>query len=100
MVIRASPLARRLNGRIFASGRQASLSAQIVSDTRLALIDKAIRPGDFFGTEKDIAAHYGVSRIVTRDALRSLEALGIVEIRMGTGGGAREIGRASCRERG
>src|SRR5215510_6762272 len=89
MVIKASPLARRLNGRIFASGRQASLSAQIVSDTRLALIDKAIRPGDFFGTEKDIAAHYGVSRIVARDALRSLEALGIVEIRMGKGGGAR-----------
>jgi GntR family transcriptional regulator, transcriptional repressor for pyruvate dehydrogenase complex len=30
-----------------------------------------------------------VSRIVARDALRSLEALGIVEIRMGKGGGAR-----------
>ena len=31
----------------------------------------------------------GVSRIVARDALRTLEALGIVEIRMGKGGGAR-----------
>jgi len=89
MVSPAALQARRNNGRIFASGRHASLSGQIVSDTRLALIDKLIKPGDFFGTEKDIAARYGVSRIVARDALRSLEALGIVEIRMGKGGGAR-----------
>src|SRR4029079_6154254 len=39
--------------------------------------------------EKDLAARHGVSRIVARDALRTLEALGIVEIRMGKGGGAR-----------
>src|SRR5262245_16168874 len=89
MITQPSAHARRVAGRIFVAGRQASLSGQIVSDTRAALIDKAIRPGDFFGTEKDIAAHYGVSRIVARDALRSLEALGIVEIRMGKGGGAR-----------
>jgi GntR family transcriptional regulator, transcriptional repressor for pyruvate dehydrogenase complex len=89
MVTQASPHARRLAGRIFLAGRQASLSAQIVADTRHALIDKLLKPGDFVGTEKDIAARYGVSRIVARDALRSLEALGIVEIRMGKGGGAR-----------
>src|SRR5262245_32799048 len=89
MVTQASPHARRLAGRIFLAGRQASLSAQIVADTRHALIDRKLEPGDFFGTEKDIAARYGVSRIVARDALRSLEALGIVEIRMGKGGGAR-----------
>src|SRR5262249_31638804 len=89
MVTQASPHARRLAGRIFLAGRQASLSAQIVADTRHALIDRKLKPGDFFGTEKDIAARSGVSRIVARDALRSLEALGIVEIRMGKGGGAR-----------
>jgi GntR family transcriptional repressor for pyruvate dehydrogenase complex len=89
MVTQASPHARRLAGRIFLAGRQASLSAQIVADTRHALIERKLKPGDFFGTEKDIAARYGVSRIVARDALRSLEALGIVEIRMGKGGGAR-----------
>jgi GntR family transcriptional repressor for pyruvate dehydrogenase complex len=89
MVTQASPHATRINGRIFLAGRQASLSAQIVADTRTALLDHSLRPGDFVGTEKDIAARYGVSRIVARDALRSLEALGIVEIRMGKGGGAR-----------
>src|SRR5215204_3384038 len=89
MVTQASPHARRLAGRIFLAGRQASLSAQIVADTRHALIDKQLKPGDFLGTEKDLAARYGVSRIVARDALRTLEALGIVEIKMGKGGGAR-----------
>ena len=89
MITQASPHARRIAGHIFVAGRQASLSAQVVSDTRKALLDKVLKPGDFVGTEKDIAARYGVSRIVARDALRSLEALGIVEIRMGKGGGAR-----------
>lgn len=70
-------------------GRSASLSSKIVSDVRDALFAKRLRPNDFLGTEKDLAGHYGVSRIVARDALRTLEALGIAEIRMGKGGGAR-----------
>jgi GntR family transcriptional repressor for pyruvate dehydrogenase complex len=56
---------------------------------RGALFAKKLKPGDFLGTEKDIAARFNASRIVARDALRTLEALGIVEIRMGKGGGAR-----------
>jgi GntR family transcriptional repressor for pyruvate dehydrogenase complex len=70
-------------------GRAASLSSQIVAQVRDDLYEKRLKPGDFVGTEKDIAARYGVSRIVARDALRTLSALGIVEIRMGKGGGAR-----------
>jgi GntR family transcriptional repressor for pyruvate dehydrogenase complex len=66
-----------------------TLSSQIIADVREALFAKRLKPGDFLGTEKDLAARFGVSRIVARDALRTLEALGIVEIRMGAGGGAR-----------
>ncbi|MDI3470050.1 MAG: hypothetical protein OJF62_002113 [Pseudolabrys sp.] len=75
--------------RVMFAGRSSSLSAQIVADVRDALFARKHRPGDFLGTEKDLASRYGVSRIVARDALRTLEALGIVEIRMGKGGGAR-----------
>ena len=71
------------------AGRSSSLSAQVVAQVREALFAKRLRPGDFLGTEKDLAARFGASRIVARDALRTLEALGIVEIRMGKGGGAR-----------
>jgi GntR family transcriptional repressor for pyruvate dehydrogenase complex len=79
----------RLTARIMFAGRSSSLSAQIVADVRDALFAKTLKPGDFLGTEKDLAARFGTSRIVARDALRTLEALGIVEIRMGKGGGAR-----------
>jgi GntR family transcriptional repressor for pyruvate dehydrogenase complex len=70
-------------------GRPATLSSQIVADVRDALFEKRLKPGDHLGGEKDIAAKFGVSRIVARDALRTLEALGIVEIKVGAGGGAR-----------
>ncbi len=79
----------QLTARIMFAGRSSSLSAQIVGHVRDALFAKELKPGDFLGTEKDLAARFGCSRIVARDALRTLEALGIVEIRMGKGGGAR-----------
>src|ERR1043166_9329408 len=80
----------RDNGLLGRAGRAGStLSSQIVADVREALFAKRLKPGDFLGTEKDLAARFGVSRMDARDALRTLEALGIVEIRMGAGGGAR-----------
>jgi GntR family transcriptional repressor for pyruvate dehydrogenase complex len=67
----------------------ATLSSRIVDEVTEALHDKRLAPGDFLGTEKDIAERAGVSRIVARDALRTLQALGVVEIKVGAGGGAR-----------
>jgi GntR family transcriptional repressor for pyruvate dehydrogenase complex len=69
--------------------RPATLSTRIVTEVREALFARALRPGDFLGTEKDLAQRFAVSRIVARDALRTLEAQGIVEIKVGSGGGAR-----------
>ena len=76
-----------LTARIMFAGRSSSLSAQIVADVRDALFAKRLKPGDFVGTEKDLAARFGVSRIVARDALRTLEALG----EMRDAGGARAL---------
>lgn len=67
----------------------ATLSSRIVDEVREALFDKRLNPGDFLGTEKDLAERAGASRIVARDALRTLQALGVVEIKVGAGGGAR-----------
>src|SRR6478735_4616761 len=82
-------IATKLPGRIFFPGGSGALSSQIVADVRDALFAKKLKPGDSIGTENEIAARYGVSRIVARDALRTLQALGIAEIKMGKGGGAR-----------
>src|SRR5438067_12777654 len=69
--------------------RGPTLLARIITQVREALFAREMRPGDFLGTEKDLAARFGVSRIVARDALRTLQALGIADIKMGKGGGAR-----------
>lgn len=67
----------------------ATLSSRIVDEVCAALFEKRLASGDFLGTEKDIAERAGVSRIVARDALRTLQALGVVDIKVGAGGGAR-----------
>jgi len=77
--------ARRLPG---ARGG-ATLASRIVADVRERLFERRLRAGDFLGTENELAARHGVSRIVARDALRTLEAMGVVEISRGAGGGAR-----------
>ena len=56
-----------LTARIMFAGRSSSLSAQIVSHVRDSLFAKQIKPGDFLGTEKDLAAQFGTSRIVGQD---------------------------------
>jgi GntR family transcriptional repressor for pyruvate dehydrogenase complex len=71
------------------AGKTATLASRIVASVRGGLFEKRHRPGDFLGTEKDLAARHGVSRMAARDALRTLEALGIVEIARGVNGGAR-----------
>jgi GntR family transcriptional repressor for pyruvate dehydrogenase complex len=81
--------AMKNGGRKVIPFRTATMSTQIVAQVRDALFAKELRPGDFLGTEKDLAERFGVSRIVARDALRTLEAQGIVDIKVGSGGGAR-----------
>jgi DNA-binding FadR family transcriptional regulator len=65
-----------------------SASANIIAQVRRALFDGQLNPGDFLGTEQELAEQFGVSRFPVRDALRTLEAQGIVAIRTGAGGGA------------
>src|SRR6476646_529866 len=89
MAAQSSPAAAAIQSRVFFPGRSASLSSQIIGDVRDALFAKKLLLDDTATTENEIAARYGVSRIVARDALRTLEALGIAEIKMGKGGGAR-----------
>src|SRR5215471_757664 len=82
-------LAPSLIEKRFIVGRATSLSSHIVAQVRDDLFEKRIKPGDFLGTEMELAERYDVSRMAARDALRTLAALGIVEIKMGKGGGAR-----------
>jgi GntR family transcriptional regulator, transcriptional repressor for pyruvate dehydrogenase complex len=60
---------------VFLQIREAILSGEIEAGTRLP-------------NERDLAERFGVGRPTVREALRSLEALGMVEIRPGRSGGA------------
>jgi GntR family transcriptional repressor for pyruvate dehydrogenase complex len=66
-----------------------TVSRQIMDRVRSALFDGRLRPGDYLGSEKEVAADFGVSRMAARDALRALSANGVVDIRVGAGGGIR-----------
>lgn len=67
--------------------RESSVSNKIVEDVCDALFDATLLPGDYLGSESDLVDHYGVSRGPVRDALRTLEAFGVVDIRVGAHGG-------------
>lgn len=60
----------------------------LVGQIRDGILDGAIRPGDFLGSERDISENFKVSRNTAREALRSLSAMGAVEIKVGVKGGA------------
>ncbi len=64
-----------------------TLSWNIVSQIRAAVFSEELKAGQFLGSEAALSAQFGVSRMAARDALRTLEGLGIVEIRMGAKGG-------------
>ena len=55
----------------------------------LATFYDGLQPGDWLGTEAELADRFGVSRITVRDAVRTLEAQGIVDVKVGARGGLR-----------
>jgi GntR family transcriptional regulator, transcriptional repressor for pyruvate dehydrogenase complex len=69
--------------------RPQSVSSRIVEQVRAALFRGELKPGDVLGSESDLARKFGVSRVPVRDAFKTLQALGIVEVKMGANGGAR-----------
>lgn len=59
------------------------------------LILKKLHPGDKLPSERELAETLGVSRSSIRDAIRSLELMGMVEPRQGAGTIVREISSES-----
>ncbi|WP_168371734.1 FadR/GntR family transcriptional regulator [Sphingomonas sp. Leaf357] len=76
---------------------EGTLSADIIAQIRDQLFAGELKPGDYLGSEASLAQAFAVSRMAMRDALRTLSATGVIEIRRGAGGGIRiavaELGR-------
>ena len=60
----------------------------IVGQIREAIASGGIAPGERLPSERDLGVAFGVSRTTLREALRALEAQGVIEIRTGSRGGA------------
>lgn len=48
-----------------------------------------LQPGEWLGTEAELAERFNVSRVTIRDAVSALEARGLIDVRVGARGGLR-----------
>ena len=68
--------------------RQSRASGEIVSQIERAIFAGELSAGDRLQSERELAEQFGVSRITVRDALRVLEARGLIRVKVGAMGGA------------
>jgi DNA-binding FadR family transcriptional regulator len=61
------------------------VAAQIVK----AFFADGLTPGEWLGTEANLAERFNVSRVTIRDAVSALAARGLIDVRVGAGGGLR-----------
>ncbi|HEY9281228.1 MAG TPA: GntR family transcriptional regulator [Eoetvoesiella sp.] len=76
---------------LLANQEQTKLSRvfeQICDQIRTRLKDGTLLPGDKLPSERELAAQFGASRTAVREAFRSLEIAGLLELRPGVKGGA------------
>src|SRR3954463_691757 len=73
---------------LFAPITVARASSAIADQIRAAIVGGKLTAGERLSPERELAEQFGVSRVTVRDALRSLEAMGLIEVRVGARGGA------------
>ncbi|MBI5578513.1 MAG: FadR family transcriptional regulator [Deltaproteobacteria bacterium] len=85
---------------MFKTVKTDKISETIIQQIRKAIFEGLLEPGDKLPSERELVNTFGVSKATMREALRSLEVLGFLEIRQGVSGGAfvTAIGMAKARE--
>jgi GntR family transcriptional repressor for pyruvate dehydrogenase complex len=70
------------------ANKSEKVSNNIIAQIRDAILSGRLKPGDRLASEKELIEQFGVSKATMREALRVLEAIGLLEIRKGIAGGA------------
>jgi GntR family transcriptional regulator, transcriptional repressor for pyruvate dehydrogenase complex len=73
---------------MFKTVKANKISESIIQQIREAIFAGLLKPGDKLPSERELLNTFGVSKATMREALRSLEVLGFLEIRQGGSGGA------------
>lgn len=84
----ASALTITSSRELFSRVNVGRISGLIVDQIRLLVRDGHLAPGDRLPSERELCERFGVSRVTVREALRVLEAGGLISIKVGARGGA------------
>lgn len=71
--------------------RKDKLSGQVGERIQELILSRKLKPGDRLPTERELGQYFQVSRTVIREAMRTLEARGLVESQTGSGTYVRAI---------
>jgi GntR family transcriptional regulator, transcriptional repressor for pyruvate dehydrogenase complex len=82
------PLKIKISSDVLSPVSRQSLKDIIVAQIKDLIFSKKIKIGEKLPSERDLALQLKVGRAVVREALKSLEQSGLVEIRTGGAGGA------------
>ncbi len=73
---------------MFQAAKQSRIFRDVVDQIQEAILAGKLKPGDTLPSERDLKEQFQTSRGTLREALRVLEQKGLLEIRVGVGGGA------------
>jgi GntR family transcriptional repressor for pyruvate dehydrogenase complex len=76
------------DNRTFGKVKRVRSFDDVLEQLREAILSGRVRPGDRLPGERQLCEEFGVGRPTLREALRSLEAVGMIEVRPGKGGGS------------
>ena len=71
--------------KVFKPIKNGSLAKTVMEQIEEAMLNKELSPGDRLPTESELCKRVGVGKSSVREAIKMLEALGVIEIRQGDG---------------
>ena len=73
---------------MFQTAKQTKVFQDVVAQIQEAILDGRLKTGDTLPSERQLKEMFNISRGTLREALRVLEQKGLIEIKLGVGGGS------------